>query len=89
LEGQEERRDLFFGAFLRKHFHMDVLGVMRGRPRFFGLMGDLFVATIDPGIKFRKSDAEDFGDLFMGFDRSDHGAGFDTGKSGLSDAGLL
>ena len=89
LEGQKERGDLLLRAFLREYFHMDIFGVMRGRSRFLGLVTNLLVAAIDSGIKLREPDAERFGDLLVGFDRPDHGAGLDAGKGGLGDARLL
>ena len=89
LDGQEKRCDLFLGAFLCEYFHMDVFGVMGGRAGVLGLVADLLIAAIDPGIKFGKSDAERLGDLLVALDCSNHGAGLDPGKRGLGDAGLL
>ena len=89
LKGQKERGDLLLGAFLGEYFHVNVFGVMRGCASFLRLMADLLVAAINSGIKFGETDAERLGDLFMALDRSDHSAGLDAGKRGLSDAGLL
>ena len=46
LEGEEERGDLLLGAFLREHFHINILCVVGGRASFFGLMAGLFAAFV-------------------------------------------
>lgn len=90
LNRDEQGRDFFLGTFRSQELNLHIFSVMRDLAvGLFGEMGDLFIAAVDSGIKFRESDAEGLGDFFMTFHGAHHRAGFDAGEGGLGHAGFL